>query len=55
MDEPQFSTIASDVGKPTTKDKKLNKVLADSLFFNINCLRRQMMNSLWQNSPYKIP
>ena len=46
MDEPQLSTIASDVGKQTTKDKKLNKVLADSLSFSTNCLRRQMMNSL---------
>ena len=47
MDKPQLSTIASDVDKQTTKDKKLNKVLADSLFFSTNCLRRQMMNSLW--------
>ena len=31
---PQLSTIASDVGKQTAKDKKLNKSLADSLFFS---------------------
>lgn len=46
-DEPQISTIASHAGKQTTKDKKMNKVLADSLFFSKNCSKRQMMNSLW--------
>lgn len=49
-DEPQISTIASHAGKQTTKDKKMNKVLADSLFFSKNCSKRQMMNSLWTES-----
>ena len=33
--------------KTTTKDKKLSEILVNSLLFSINCLRRQMMNSLW--------
>ena len=43
-DEHQLSTIGSDVGKQTTKNKKLNKILVDSLFFSTDCLSRQIMN-----------
>ena len=32
MDDPQLSTIVSDVGKQKSKDKNLNKVLADSFY-----------------------
>ena len=46
VDEPELSTIASDVGNKQ-RIKSWNKVLADSLFFSTNYLRKQMMNSLW--------
>ena len=46
VDEPELSTIASDVGNKQ-RIKSWNKVLADSLFFSTNYLREQMMNSLW--------